>query len=185
MGKICKFDPQVLCYYLTTNLLPTLSSIFDPVFWGPDILAGPAGSHGMDWWITHFPSYLDADRDGKSSIQEFYDVKVIQVLRIIFTGLDVNRDGLVKRNEARLESFFRPVFLRSIAQELFDYLDKNNDNQISVADITRCETGGSPFCTKMAPLEKKTVENCHLLGTTLDRVCTALVTSYFSPEFDL
>ena len=78
----------------------------------------------MRWWLTLFPAYLDANRDGKGSIQEFYDVKVVQVLRIIFDGLDVNSDGLVKQNEARLESFFRPIFLRSIAQELFDYLDK-------------------------------------------------------------
>ena len=85
----------------------------------------------MDWWLTLLPFYLDADRDGKGSIQEFYDVKVVQVLRILFDGLDVNSDGLVKKNEARLESFFRPVFLRSITQELFDYLGKNNDNQTS------------------------------------------------------
>ena len=180
-------SPQVLCYFLTTNFLPTLAGIFDPVFWAPDILDGPAGSHGMDWWVTHFPSYLDANRDGKSSIQEFYDVKVVQVLRIIFAGLDVNGDGLVKQNEARLESFFRPIFLRGIAQELFDFLDKNNDNQISVADITPCEIGGSPFCSMMAPLEKKTVDNCALLGcgSLLDHVCVTLVTTYFSPEFDL
>merc|ERR1712130_146699 len=146
---------KVLCYFLTTNFLPSLAGIFDPVFWAPDIVDGPAGSRGMDWWVTHFPSYLDADRDGKSSIQEFYDVKVVQVLRIIFAGLDVNGDSLVKRNEAHLESFFRPIFLRGIAQELFDFLDKNNDNQISVADITPCEIGGSPFCPIMAPLEKK------------------------------
>ena len=139
----------------------------------------------MAWWINLFPSYLDADRDGKGSIQEFYDVKVVQVLRIIFDGMDLNRDGLVKKNEARLENFFRPVFLRSFTQELFDYLDKNNDDQISFADITRCEIGGSPFCSKMDPLENKTVENCRLLGSPLDYVCTTLFTTYFSPDFDL
>ena len=154
------FDPKVLCYYLTTNFLPSLYAVFDPAFWGPDILAGPAGSVGMAWWINLFPSYLDADRDGKGSIQEFYDVKVVQVLRIIFDGMDLNRDGLVKKNEARLENFFRPVFLRSFTQQLFDYLDKNNDDQISFADITRCEIGGSPLCSNTEPLENKTVENC-------------------------
>ena len=147
-------------------------------------MQGPA-LVAMRWRIALFPSYLDANRDGKGSIQEFYDVKVVQVLRIIFDGLDVNSDGLVKQNEARLESFFRPVFLSSIAQELFDYLDKNNDNQISVADITWCEIGGSPFCSKMDPLENKTVENCHLLGSPLDHLCTTLITTYFSPDFDL
>ena len=103
---------------------------------------------------------LDADRDRKGSIQEFYNVKVVQVLKIIFDGLDVNDDRLVKQNEARLKSLFRPVFLCSVTQELFDYLVKNNDNQISVTDITRCENGGSPFCVKMDLLESKTVDNC-------------------------
>merc|ERR1712192_293369 len=93
---------------------------------------------------------------------------------------------LVKKNEARLENFFRPVFLRSIAEEFFDYLDKNNDNQISVADITRCEPlQNTSFCLHMNPLENKTVDNCHLLGSPLEHVCTTLMTTYFSPDFDL
>ena len=178
-------DPQVLCYFLTHNFLATLGRIFDPVFWAEDILYGP-GLRLESWWIALWPSYLDADRDGKSSIQEFYDVKVVQVLKIIFDGLDVNDDGLVKKNEARLENFFRPVFLRSIAQEFFDYLDKNNDNQISVADITRCEPyKETPFCLHMNPLENKTVDNCQLLGSPLEHVCTTLMTTYFSPDFDM
>ena len=180
-------DPQVLCSFLTKNFLPTMAAIFDPVFWGPDLAWGP-GLRGEDWWIALWPSYLDADRDGKSSIQEFYDVKIVQVLRIIFDGLDVNSDGLVKKNEARLENFFRPVFLRSIAKELFDYLDKNNDNQISVGDITRCNYPfqmETPFCLTMDPLKNRTVDNCHLLGAPLDHVCTTLTATYFSPDFDL
>ena len=125
MTKLVKPYSQVVCYYLTTNFLPSLYAVFDPVFWGPDILGGLAGSHGMDWGITLLPSYLDADRNGKGPIQEFYNMKV--VLRIIFDGLDVNSAGLVKQNKGHLESFFRPVFLCSIAQELFDYLGKNNE----------------------------------------------------------
>ena len=184
MTKLVKPYSQVVCYYLTTNFLPALSRIFDPVFWGPDILQGPALA-SMRWWLTLFPAYLDANRDGKGSIQEFYDVKVVQVLRIIFDGLDANRDGLVQQKEARLNSFLRPIFLRSLTQELFDYLDNNNDNQISVADITRCEIGGSSFCSKMDSLENKTVDNCHRLGSPLQHVCTTLMTAYFSPEFDM
>merc|ERR1719234_49712 len=176
---------KVLCSFLTRNFLPTMAAIFDPVFWGPDLGWGP-GLRGGDWWIALWPSYLDADRDGKSSIQEFYDVKVVQVLKIIFDGLDVNDDGLVKKNEARLENFFRPVFLRSIAEEFFDYLDKNNDNQISVADITRCEPlKNTSFCLHMNPLENKTVDNCHLLGSPLDHVCATLMTTYFTPDFEM
>jgi len=176
---------RVLCSSLITNFLPSLQGIFDPEFWAPEMARGP-GLRGSGWWIALWPSYLDADRDGKGSIQEFYDVKVVQFLRIIFDGLDVNSDGLVKQNEARLDNFFRPVFLRNFAKEFFDYLDKNNDNQISVADITRCERDrGPPLCLHMNPLGNKTVDNCYLLNFPLDHVCTSLMTAYFSPDFDL
>ena len=178
-------DIQVLCSYLITNFLPSLARIFDTVFWSPDMMRGP-GLFGSGWWIALWPSYLDADRDGKGSIQEFYDVKVVNALKIIFDGLDINSDGLVKQNEARLESFFRPVFLRSFAKEFFDYLDKNNDNQISVADITRCQPDEeTPLCLNIDPLKSKTADNCYRLGSPLDRVCTTLMTTFFSPDFDL
>ena len=178
-------DPQVLCYFLTHNFLATLGRIFDPVFWAEDILYGP-GLRLESWWIALWPSYLDADRDGRGSFKEFYDVKVTQVLKIIFDGLDVNSDGLVKQNEARLKSLFRPSFLRSLAQELFDYLDRNNDEQMSVTDIPQCGYGTeeTPLCLYMKPLENRTMENCHLLVSPLDLACTSLTTTYLSPDFD-
>merc|ERR1712168_1361567 len=37
----------------------------------------------------------------------------------------------------------------------------------------------------MDPLKNKTVDNCHLLGAPLEHVCTTLMTTYFSPDFDL
>ena len=122
--------------YLLNLFIGTLSRrTHDPVFWGPN------GFSSMEWWTslrwnTLLPSYLDEDRDGKGSIQEFYDMKVVQVLKIIFDDLDVNDDSLVKQNGACVESFFSTVFLRNATQELFvkdfDCLDKNNDNQIPV-----------------------------------------------------
>ena len=187
-------DPQVLCSFLTKNFLPTMAAIFDPVFWGPDLAWGP-GLRGEDWWIALWPSYLDADRDGKVTIHEFYDMKIVQILRIIFDGLDANGDGVVKQHEARLESFLRRNFLYSLTEELFDYADLNNDNQISVEDIPLCEQGGSPFCLKIrawGDLSNKTKENCNFFPSyssrifisPLRQVCTTLMNTFLSPEFD-
>ena len=87
-------------------------------------------------------AYLDADKDGTVSIQEFYDLKAVHILKMLFDGLDVNKDGLVKQREARLESFLRPTFLRTVIQELFDFVDVNNDNEISDGDYpVRCLEG--------------------------------------------
>ena len=139
----------------------------------------------MEWWFYSLRSYLDVDRDGKVTIQEFYDLKTVQILKVIFDGLDANGDGLVRQNEARLESFLRPLFLRTITQELFDYVDINNDDEISVADYPQlCHPGGSPFCVRMPPLRNKTEENCHFLAPPLDHLCTTLVTTFLSPDFD-
>jgi len=173
---------KVVCYYLIANWwVPFGLEKLNPLFWGN--FGGPGG---VEWWFYSLLSYLDVDRDGKVTIQEFYDLKTVQILKVIFDGLDANGDGLVRQNEARLESFLRPLFLRTITQELFDYADINNDDQISVADYPQlCQRrGGSPFCVSMPPLRNKTEENCHLLISPLDRVCTTLITTFLSPDFD-
>ena len=171
--------PQVVCYYLIANWwAPYGLNKLNPVFWGD------FGSHGVEWWYYPLLSYLDVDADGKVSIQEFYDLKTVQILKVIFDGLDVNGDGLVKQNEARLESFLHWKFLHTITKELFDYVDINNDNEISVADYPeQCRPGGSPFCMRIPPLENRIEEKCHLLGSPFDRVCTTLINTYFSPDF--
>ena len=117
--------------------MDSLSTTFDLDLWGSDFLSGPG--HGVAWWVALLPSYLDADQDGKGSVQELFNVRVFQILKIIFDGLDTNNDGLVKLNEARLESFLRPVFLQSFTGELFDFLDNNNDNELSADDIPICQ----------------------------------------------
>jgi len=142
---------------------------------------------GVDWWFYALRSYLDVDRDGKVSIQEFYDLKTVQILKAIFDGLDANGDGLVRQNEARLENLLRPRFLRALTQELFDYADINNDNQISVEDYPQQCQGrfGQGFCVMRLPtLANKTEENCHHLGFPLDQLCTTLITTFFSPDFE-
>merc|ERR1712013_478732 len=40
-------------------------------------------------------SYFDVNKDGKVSIREFYDIKVVGLLNIIFDGFDKNGDGRV------------------------------------------------------------------------------------------
>ena len=170
-----------------------LSKSLDPTFWGD--LRLDEGRIYLDVWIYPLLSYLDADRDGKVTIHEFYDMKIVQILKIIFDGLDANGDGVVKQHEARLESFLRRNFLYSLTEELFDYADLNNDNQISVEDIPLCEQGGSPFCLKIrawGDLSNKTKENCNFFPSyssrifisPLRQVCTTLMNTFLSPEFD-
>jgi len=166
-----------------------LSKSLDPTFWGD------LRPNELDFWIYPLHSYLDADRDGKVTIHEFYDMKTVQILKIIFDGLDANGDGVVKQHEARLESFLRRNFLYSLTEELFDYADLNNDNQISVEDIPICEQGGSPFCLNIrawGDLSNKTKENCNFFPSYTSRifvaplrqVCSTLMTTFLSPEFD-
>ena len=165
---------QVVCYYLIANWwVPYGLEKLNPVFWGN--FGGPGG---LDWWFYPLRSYLDVDRDGKVSIKEFYDLKTVQILKAIFVGLDANGDGLVKQNEACLESFLQPQFLRAITQELFDFADINNDDQISVDDYPQqCQPGGSSFCMRILPLADKIEENCRLLVFSFQTYLTLISTS--------
>ena len=82
--------------------------------------------------------YLDADKDGKVTIQEFYDIKIVKLLRRIFDGFDKNNDGIVDKSEASLTSLLRPAFFRSLVEEIFPVLDVNKDNTLSLGDTTIC-----------------------------------------------
>ena len=82
--------------------------------------------------------YLDADKDGKVTIQEFYDIKIVKLLRRIFDGFDKTNDGVVDKSEASLTSLFRPAFFRSLVEEIFPVLDVNKDNTLSLGDTTIC-----------------------------------------------
>ena len=117
-------------------------------------------------------SYLDADKDGKVSVHEFYDIKIVKILRRIFDGLDANSNGTVDMSEASLTSLLRPAFFKSLTEELFDFADVDNDNILSVEDFPPMELSQyNPGCPKRGkPLSEcltklnKTEEICHLLG---------------------
>ena len=145
-----------------------------------------------DVWIYPLHSYLDADKDGRVTRQEFYDMKTVQILKIFFDGLDVNGDGFVESNEARLESFLRPAFLvGNISDEVFSYLDLNKDGELSMWDVYDSLCGGSNqgFCLDIDAewLPDGTLEeNCENLfySTEYRRVCKTLVTTFIGSSFE-
>ena len=49
------------------------------------------------WFII---PYLDTDNDGKVSVRDLYDSRVVEILRSIFDGLDVNGNGVVEKLES-------------------------------------------------------------------------------------
>jgi len=79
--------------------------------------------------------YLDSNGDGKVSIVEFVDEKMVTLMRILFDGFDKNKNGRVELSEATLESLLNVQFIRVLVKETFDFFDANNDNLISVEDI--------------------------------------------------
>lgn len=123
---------------------------------------GPRRGKRRFWWSAMLFDYFDADMDGKVTVQEFYDIKIVKLLQRIFDGLDKNNDGVVEKSEASLTSLLRPAFFRSLVEEFFPVADVNKDNFISMADVTLC--GRS---------------SCGPANTTLD-VCDAFLPDYES-----
>ena len=155
---------QVPWYYLQKYI--------DPV-----LLHGEGGKPTIDHQIHPvLVSYLDANKDGTVSIQEFYDIKIVNLVRKIFDGLDANNDGTVDMSEAALISLLRPAFFRSVTEELFDFVDVNNDNLLSVEDFppielsradSACFKPGKPLSECLTKLNK-TEELCYVLGNMRD-----------------
>ena len=90
--------------------------------------------------------YLDADKDGKVTIQEFYDVTIVNLLQRIFNGFDKNNDEFVDKSEASLTSLLRPAFFSSLVEEIFYVLDVNEDYTLSLGDVTLCRSGPDSWC---------------------------------------
>ena len=120
-----------------------------------------------------FVPYLDEDRNGKVSIQEFYDVKFVHILRKIFDGLDSNGDGVVTKNEAHLRSFLRVAPVRSFSKELFDLMDVNKDGFVSVED---------PDPVEWRKEWRSSI--CSILPYSMRDACKSLMETYYKTLVD-
>ena len=128
----------MLCSFLTkAPWLALKGKYVDPTMvYGWNELSGDGPASYVSHQIA--VSYFDADKDGRVTVQEFYDIKVVKVLRRIFDGFDKNNDGVVDKSEASLSSLLRPQFFKSLTEEIFDLLDVNNDNTVSIEDVPYC-----------------------------------------------
>ena len=79
-------------------------------------------------------SYLDANQDGNLVKREFAEGKMAHLTKILFDGFDADGDGGLEAVEVSLESLLRPVFLKTVARELFQLIDINKDDFISAED---------------------------------------------------
>ena len=126
--------------------------------------------------------YLDENRDGKVTIQEFYDLKFVKIMRHVFDGLDADGDGVVQKDEANLMSFLRVSPVRKFSRELFDLMDINNDGYISRDDSRHLEgqddLGGGRWEGSV----------CQFLPSWIHRPCNSLIytgpPTYYNPLID-
>ena len=135
--------------------------------WGADEAVDPRSYPKWAPPVWAFLPYLDEDRNGKVTIKEFYDLKFVRIMRIVFDGLDANADGVVKKNEARLRSFLRVPFIRSSTKELFDLMDVNKDGFISVDD------------PDPAQWRRWQSNICSVLPYWIQDACRSLMTTYY------
>jgi len=89
--------------------------------------------------LRNFPAlalatYLDANQDGNLVKREFADGKMVHLAKILFDGFDSDGDGSLEAVEVSLASLLRPAFLKTVARELFQLVDVNQDGFISAED---------------------------------------------------
>ena len=121
---------------MTKEAWPLLRPYIDPSF-GPEDPNAPGywqydPTNPYLWFVI---PYLDTDNDGKVSVGELYDGRVVEVLRSIFDGLDVNGNGVLEKSEAFPENLFGPKFIRNVIAEIFKLADRNKDESLSMDDV--------------------------------------------------
>ena len=92
------------------------------------------------------------------TVGEFYEGKVVRILRSIFDGLDVNGNKVLEKSEAIPENLFGRKFIQNIFSEIFELADKNKDGFLSVDDVPPlfCKRLDDCYhmdldCTQMSP----------------------------------
>ena len=123
---------------MTKDIWPEIRPYIDPSnkFYDPN-----------DLNVAFVIPYLDSDNDGKVSVWELYDGRVVEILQSIFDGLDVNGNGVLEKLEAIPENFFQPKFIRNIISEIFKLADRNKDASLTVDDVP--------------PLFCRSLDDCH------------------------
>jgi len=143
---------KVLCSLVTKNIWPLIRPYIDPT----NYLFDP-----NELQVAFFFPYLDTNKDGKVSVWEVYDGRVVEILRSIFDGLDVNGNGVLEKSEAIPENLFRPKFIRNIIAEMFKLADRNQDTSLTVDDVPPLYCASEDDCYAMDPdCNQMEVEEC-------------------------
>ena len=115
-----------------------------------------------DPYLWFLIPYLDSDKDGKVSVGEFYEGKVVEILRSIFDGLDVNGNKVLEKSEAIPENLFGRKFIQNIFSEIFELADKNKDGFLSVDDVPPLFCKSLDDCYQMDPdCNQMSQEDCY------------------------
>merc|ERR1712222_189256 len=129
---------KVVCSLVTKDIWPMLNL---------DILTSDDPNRLVLWFGV---PYLDFDGDGTVRVYEF-DERVLQILRGIFNGLDVNGNNVLEKSEAIPENLFRLQFLRNIFSVIFDLADRDKDGFLSVDDVPPIHCRRGEDCYRQDP----------------------------------
>jgi len=144
---------KVVCSLATKDVWPMLRFYIDSSDYHND---------QYDPYLWFLIPYLDSDKDGKVSVGEFYEGKVVEILRSIFDGLDVNGNKVLEKSEAIPENLFRRQFIRNIFSEIFELVDRNKDGFLSVDDVPPLYCQRSTDCVRIDPdCSQMSLEDCY------------------------